>query len=178
MKYTKLKISGLLILAVIVFLGSYSKPEAADFLPWKVDRIIGSKAKDFTIKDLEGNDVSLSSFKGKPIVLNFWATWCPYCRKERAELNELHDKYHEKGLVILSISNDRSAKKVIDYLKKKPARFIVLHDRDEKATAPYEVYALPTNLLIDRNGIVRHKFTGFREWGDPESEKLIEELLK
>lgn len=178
MKQFKLFTFTILLIVVIGLISGYDNINAEDFLPWKFDRIVGSQAVDFTIKDLKGNEVSLSSFKGKPVLLNIWATWCPYCRRERAELNKLHREYYEKGLVILSVANDRSIDKVKKYVKEKPASFIVLSDEDEAVTKAYGVYALPTNFLIDREGIIRHKFTGFRKWTDPESRKLIDELVK
>ncbi len=151
--------------------------KAEGFFPWGIEKIIGKKAPDFTIKDLSGKSISLSSFKGKLILLNIWATWCPYCRKERAELNALHREYKDRGLVILSVSNDRSVEKVKRYVKKIPVDFIVLWDSDGNVTNSYGIRALPTNFLIDREGIIKHKLMGFRKWTSRSSKKLIEELL-
>jgi DsbE subfamily thiol:disulfide oxidoreductase len=178
MKNFRLIIMAILMVTAFSLLSGYDRVTADEFLPWKLDRIIGTKAPDFTIKNLKGKKVSLASFKGKPVLLNIWATWCPYCRRERAELNELYKRYNEKGLVIISVANDDSVDKVRKYIKKRPADFIVLSDEDGIVTEAYGVYALPTNFLIDRNGIIRQKFTGFRDWTDPESTKLLDGFLK
>ena len=111
------------------------------------------------------------------VLLNFWATWCPYCRKERAELNHLYDEYNDKGLVIISISKDRSLVKVQQYIKKNPVDFIVLSDSDGEVSESYGVRALPTNFLIDRDGRLLKKFTGYRKWTDPASSEVLQDLL-
>ncbi|MDO8282937.1 MAG: TlpA disulfide reductase family protein [Thermodesulfovibrionia bacterium] len=178
MKNLKISLFTLILVAALGLIVVYESVNAEDLIPWKGDRVIGSQAADFTIKDLKGNDVTLSSFKGKPVLLNIWATWCPYCRKERAELNELYKEYNGKGLVIISVANDRSIEKVKQYIKNNPASYMVLSDEDSIVTDAYSVYGLPTNFLIDRNGIIKNKFSGFRSWTDPESKKLLEEFIK
>jgi thiol-disulfide isomerase/thioredoxin len=83
------------LLFSVISLSADSNAEV--FSPWKVEKLVGAKAPGFTAKDLTGNDVSLSSFEGSPILLNFWATWCPYCRKERPYLNSLFSEFRDKG---------------------------------------------------------------------------------
>lgn len=151
---------------------------AGHFSPWEIDRLTGKKAPEFTLKDLSGKDISPSSFKGKPILLNFWATWCPYCREERPYLNSLYKKYKGKGLIIVAVSTDKSSNKVKDYLKKIPMEFIILLDEKGETAELYGIYALPTSFLIGRDGIIKNKFMGMREWTDNESKKLIEGLLR
>lgn len=177
MKNLKIVLFALLLVAFFGLTAVYESVNAEDIMPWKLDRVIGSQATDFTIKDLKGNDVTLSSYKGKPVLLNIWATWCPYCRKERAELNELYKVYNSKGLVIISVANDRSIEKVKQFIKNNPASYIVLSDKDGIVTDAYSVYGLPTNFLIDRNGIIKNKFSGFRSWTDSESVKILDNLI-
>jgi peroxiredoxin len=145
--------------------------------PLPLDANIGKEAPGFVLIDLSGKKVSLDSFRGKPVLLNFWATWCPYCRKERSHLNELHRDYRDKGLVILSVSTDRSIKKLRKFMTDTPAEFIVLSDSDGRISTSYNVMGLPSSLLINREGIIKHKFTGFREWNSERSRKLIDTLF-
>ena len=152
--------------------------DAQLFSPFEVDKLVGKKAPEFKARDLSGKSVSLSSFKGKPILLNFWATWCPYCREERPYLNSLHKEYKDKGLVIIAVSVDKSEETVRKFLKKMPLDFIILHDNDNAASQPYGVYSLPTSFTVDRNGIIKGKFLGARNWTDSNSKKVIEELIK
>jgi peroxiredoxin len=145
--------------------------------PWPLEKTIGQKAPELVLKDLSGRKVSTASFKGKTVLLNFWATWCSYCRKERAELNALHMKYSEKNLVILSVSIDKSAGKLKSYMKQQPADFIVLSDIEGESSRSYEIAGLPTTYLIDDKGIIRHKFVGYKKWTSAYSEKIIDRLI-
>ncbi len=145
--------------------------------PYGSGRMIGQPAPDLSLKDLSGNEVSIASFKGKTVLLNFWATWCPYCRKERAELNTLHNEYKDRGLVIVSISIDRSLEKLKLYMNEMPAEFIVLSDTKGSSAGSYEIMGLPTSYMIDSEGIVRHKYTGYKKWTGSSSKKIINDLV-
>jgi peroxiredoxin len=171
MKY-KLPLFSLLLL-IFLFTGS----TAQGFNPLSLDSSIGQEAPGFILNDLAGKKISLESFIGRPVLLNFWATWCPYCRKERSHLNDLHRKYKDKGLVILSISTDRSLNKLQQYMEKTPADFIVLSDSEGSVSSSYNIMGLPSSLLIDRQGIIKFKFTGFREWNSKGSIELIDSLF-
>ena len=170
----------IIILAVILSLSIIpDQVERAEaFNPYLLDSSTGKPAPGFTLKDLSGKDVELSSFKGKHVLLNFWATWCGYCRKERAHLNTIHEEYKEKGLVIIAVSTDNSVKKVKKYMEKIPSEFIVLTDPDSAAASVYNIAGLPTSYLIDREGIVKQRFMGYIEWTSIKSKKLIEEFLR
>jgi len=142
-----------------------------------LDADIGKKAPGFMLSNLSGEKISLDSFKGKPVFLNFWATWCPYCRKERSHLNKLHAEYRDKGLVIISISTDRSGNTLRKFMDNTPADFIVLHDDEGRVSSSYNIMGLPSSLLINREGIIKYKFTGFREWTSEGSKKAIDSLF-
>ncbi len=136
------------------------------------------KAPQFSLLNMKGERVELSEFKGKPVLLNFWATWCGYCRKERPHLNSLYNLYKDKGLVVISVSTDRSVEKVRKYLKEIPADFIVLSDSDGRTAAEYGIRGYPSSFLIDRNGLVKQAFAGYRDWTNESSIKMIERLIK
>ncbi|MBI5049515.1 MAG: TlpA family protein disulfide reductase [Nitrospirae bacterium] len=175
-KFLKLILVVILLSGFIIFLQAVNI-NAEQFSPWAIDKLTGTKAPDFTLKDISGKDISLSSFKGRPVLLNFWATWCPYCREERPLLNSLYKEYKNKGLIIVAVSTDKSAQKVKDYLKKIPMEFTLLID-NRKTAELYGVYALPTSFLLNRDGVIKQKFMGVRDWTDQASKKLIDELLK
>ncbi len=134
-------------------------------------------APDFTLDGLSAKKVTLSSFQGKPVLLNFWATWCGYCRKERPHLNTIYNEYKDKGLIVLSVSTDRSVDKVKNYLKNIPADFIVLSDADGRVAATYGIRGFPSSFLIDRKGNVVNSFVGYREWTNASSKRLIDGLI-
>lgn len=154
------------------------KGQAEGFNPLMPDNSSGTKAPDFTLKDVSGKKVSLSSFKGKPVLLNFWATWCPYCRKERAHLDAVYKEYKGKGLIVISVSTDDSVETVREYLKKIPAEFIVLSDNDGRVASLYNISGLPSSLLINGEGIIKNRLVGFREWDDSSSKEMLNSLFE
>jgi len=145
--------------------------------PLNSDNIINSRAPDFTIKDLAGKNISLSAFKGKVVLLNFWATWCPPCRAEMPALNKLYREKKNRGLEIIAVSTDRSVSSVKDFLEKHKVDFPILFDEDHTAAKLYRVFSMPTTFLIDRNGTIVEKFYGEYDWTEPETKGKIEKLL-
>lgn len=146
---------------------------------WEIREIIGKEAPDFTLKDMADADVTLASFKGKVIVMNFWATWCKPCKKEMPSLNELYNTYKDEGVVVLGISIDRSKKPILKFLKKTTVDFPILLDaqlivKDEL----YKVFSLPTTFIIDRSGILEEYYRGEMNWMDPEIITLIKGYLE
>jgi peroxiredoxin len=143
-----------------------------------VEKLSGQKATDFTLKDINGKSVSLSSFKGKVVLLNFWATWCPPCRAEIPAMNKLNQLLKNKGLVILAVSTDRSVDDVKDFLSSVPVNFTVVTDEKLAVTRNlYKVFMVPTTFLIDKRGIIVKKYFGERNWTEPEIIKEIESFL-
>jgi cytochrome c biogenesis protein CcmG/thiol:disulfide interchange protein DsbE len=156
----------------------WSGPSVDAFEPWPLDPLIGRSAPDFSLEDLNGKSVSLSSFRGKPVIVNFWATWCPYCRKERDHLKKLYEDYSDKNLVIVSVSIDRSFGTLKKFMEKNPAPFIILYDGDSKVASQFHVAGLPSSFLINRDGVIERKFTGYREWSSDSSRKIIDALTE
>lgn len=135
-------------------------------------------APDIKFTDLAGNPVLLSSFKGKVIFLNFWATWCPPCRGEMPSLEKLHEKMKGKAFVILAISIGENKLKVANFIKENKYSFPVYLDTDNQAADVYKVSGIPTNFLIDKDGYVMFRESGSRDWASAEIQKQIEHLLK
>lgn len=146
--------------------------------PFEIDGLVGKPAPDFTIEDINGKKVSLSMFKGHPVLLNIWATWCPYCREERPELNYIYKEYNKKGLIVIAVSIDRNKEKVSRYLKDILANYIVLIDGENTISRLYSVYALPTSFLIGRDGKIRKIILGSRKWSSDEQKRMIEDFIK
>jgi peroxiredoxin len=113
-------------------------------------------AADWTLKDLDGNDVTLSSFKGKKVLVSFGATWCPSCVEEVDDLKAFYEKYQDKDVKLISIDLQESANKVSNFVKKHDIKYTVLLDSDRKVASQYNVYGIPTVLLIDENGIINY----------------------
>ena len=145
--------------------------------PLNSDNLINSRAPDFALRDTAGKNISLSAFKGKVVLLNFWATWCPPCRAEMPALNKLYREKKNRGLEIIAVSTDRSVSSVKDFLEKHKVDFPILFDEDRTAVKLYRVFSMPTTFLIDRNGTVVEKFYGEYDWTEPETKGKIEKLL-
>ena len=135
------------------------------------------KAPAWKLKDITGKDVSSADFKGKVVVVDFWATWCPPCRAEIPGYIALQKKYADKGLVIVGISVDEDgAKSVAPFAKAKGVNYQMLLSTDDVVASFGGVEGIPTTFLIDRAGNIRDKKVGMAEEAD--YEKLIVELLK
>jgi peroxiredoxin len=104
------------------------------------DSIVNSKAPDFTLKDMNGKNVTLSSFRGKVVLLNFWATWCPPCKAEMPDLNRLYRDTKHRGFEIIAVSTDKSIDHVKDFLSKSKVDFIILFDENRTAAKQYRVF--------------------------------------
>jgi peroxiredoxin len=109
------------------------------------------QSADFKLTDLEGREWTLSGLRGKVVLVNFWATWCPPCRKEIPDLNRLYRRFKDKGLVILGISDEESAK-VLPFAKEQKMAYPVLLDPGRKAHTLFQIESIPKNLVYDREG--------------------------
>ena len=108
-------------------------------------------AQDFTLKTLDGKEVTLSSLKGKKVLLDFFATWCPPCREELKEINEIVGEYKQDNYAILCISVDNAVKTVEKFISKYQYKMIVLFD-DKEIARSYGVTGIPSLFLVDENG--------------------------
>ena len=128
---------------------------------------IGTAAPDFTVQDSD-HKVTLSEFRGKVVVLNFWATWCPPCVEETPALLQMSQKLRDKGVVVLAVSVDADGDAYHKFIKDRGIDFLTVRDPDEKASNLYGSFKWPETYIIDRDGVVRRKFIGAVEWTSPE----------
>ena len=156
----------LVFLMVLPVWGQHPAPE--------VDHV----APDFTLPDLEGNQISLSSYKGRVVLLNFWATWCPPCRLEMPTMEKAYRKYRDKGFEVVAVSVDAGPKSSIkSFLRELGLSFQVLLDPDMETLRAFRGFSLPMTVVIDRQGVIRSRELGYRDWSDGESTKLLQRLL-
>jgi peroxiredoxin len=135
-------------------------------------------APDFTLPNLEGTNVSLSSYKGKVVILNFWGTWCEPCKAEMPSLNKLYLEHRGNGLVVVAISMDKSEKDVKSFISQKGYSFPVLLDKNKEVYFDkYGLFGLPISVIIDRNGMIVQKVIGQTAWDSPQMEDKIRKLL-
>ena len=136
---------------------------------------IGAPAPDFTLLSVEDEKVSLSEFKGKVVLVNFWATWCPPCKKEIPDFMDFQKTYGDRGFEILGISLDDDKDAVLEYLTSNPMNYFVLFGSPDVAALYGNIRSIPTTFLVDREGIIRATEVGMM----PRSywEQKIEALL-
>ncbi|MEK6786310.1 MAG: TlpA disulfide reductase family protein [Nitrospirota bacterium] len=121
---------------------------------------VGTAAEDFRLVDLEGKSQSLSQYRGKVVLVNFWATWCKPCTTEMPAMQTTYDKLREKGFVVLAINELEDEPRVREHIKQHGHTFPVLMDRDNKVANQFGVFGLPVSVFIDEKGVVREYIKG------------------
>jgi peroxiredoxin len=139
---------------------------------------VGFRAPNFTVPALSGNGLALSDYGGKVILINFWATWCIPCRAEMPSLEDLYSRYGGNDFEILAISGGEGEKVVHPFIDNLKLSFPILLDKDFQVHNKYQVSAIPSSYLIDRKGIITHRFFGALDWNSDQSRELIAKLMK
>ncbi len=135
------------------------------------------KALHFTLKNLEGYEVSLKDFAGKVVFLNFWATWCGPCREEMPSMEKLWQRFREDDFVILAVDLRESKGEVVSFMKEYGLTFPVLLDSKGEVGSMFGVRAIPTTYLLDFEGRIVGGAIGARNWESEDAFELIESLL-
>ena len=133
---------------------------------------VGDLAPDFQLQDLGGQVVSLSTLRGVPVMLNFWASWCGPCRAEMPYIQQVHEEWSDKGLVVLSINTDEGSSEVRQFMQSNDYSFPVLLDTKKDIARKYNIQGIPTTFFIDKDGMIQ-------EWklGAFQSKEEIEDCL-
>lgn len=140
---------------------------------WAVD-----SAPDFTLKSTQGDNLRLSEHRGEVLLLNFWASWCGPCRQEMPLLNNLQQRYSKLGFNVVGVNVDKDSALANKLLKDIPVSFPVLLDNTGTVSASYNVSAMPTTVLIDRDGNVRYLHKGYKPGYELDYEQQIKELIR
>jgi len=164
----------LLLVSLLVLAGCYSSSKPSS---------IGTPAPDFTIADSDRR-VALSQLRGKIVVLNFWATWCPPCVEEMPSLVQMQKKLQDKGVTVLAVSVDDDAGDYHKFLKDHNIDLLTVRESgqrtDKGVIAPvssrYGTIKVPETYIIDRNGTIRRKFIGPVDWSQAEIVEYLSRL--
>jgi len=140
--------------------------------------VVAQTAPDFTLKALDGSNLRLAEQRGDIMLINFWASWCGPCIQEMPQLDKLAQKYQMLGVQVwgVNVENDSSAAKA--YLSKVNVEFPILFDVDNSASKAYQVEAMPTTVILDKNGTVRSVHRGYKPGYEKKYEDDIKGLLR
>jgi peroxiredoxin len=146
---------GLVLLAFLTALPAFDGWSMGSRVP-----AVGMQAEDFRLTDLADKEQSLSQYRGKIVLLNFWATWCKPCTTEMPAMQAIYDKLRDKGFVVLAINELEDDAKVREHINQYGHTFPVLMDRDNKVANQFGVFGLPVSVFIDREGRVQEYIKG------------------
>lgn len=156
----------LIILLTLLFAHAANAGDGLVRLPWV-------EVPDFSLQDMDGNTHNLSRYKGKPVIVNFWATWCPSCRKEMPSMNRAWDKIRHEGIELIAINVADDRESVESFIKMTGVEFPVLLDTESKTAEAWPVRGLPMTFVVDPEGKLVFRAIGSREWDD---DKLLDKV--
>ena len=134
-------------------------------------------APDFMLKDLNGKPHKLSDYRGKVVLLNFWATWCPPCRAEIPSMESMYRALKNRNFVIIGVEVGEDVASVWPFVEEQKITYPILLDRDSAVSNTWKAVGIPTSFLIDPQGRVADMFVGGRDWSDPALRARITSLL-
>jgi thiol-disulfide isomerase/thioredoxin len=156
-------------LATLVF--AFPAARSADLRPWT-----GGPAPVLELKDLAGANHKLEAYRGKVVVLNFWATWCEPCRDEMPSFNKLRQAFAGQPVMLLAVNVGEDAARIAEFTRKVPVEFPILLDRDARASREWKVRVMPTTFILGRDGRIRYTYAGGRDWADAAVRARVAEL--
>jgi cytochrome c biogenesis protein CcmG/thiol:disulfide interchange protein DsbE len=160
------RVSVLIALLVLLLSGCYSGSRPPR---------IGTPAPNFTAQDSE-QKFTLSDFRGKVVVLNFWASWCPPCIEETPSLVQLQHRLKNKGVTVVGISWDDDSDAYHQFIKDHQIDFLTVRDSAQNSGKLYGTLKIPETYIIDRNGIIRRKFISSVDWSEPEIVEFLNKM--
>jgi peroxiredoxin len=137
-----------------------------------------SMAPDFTLKSREGVNIKLSELRGQVVMVNFWASWCGPCRQEMPLLEQLFERYQSLGFTLLGVNVDEDRAAADKMLRDIPVSFPILYDERGKVSKQYQVKAMPSTFMVDRDGRIRYLHKGYKSGYEDDYQQQIRELLR
>ena len=149
-------------------------PAAAEELkPWT-----GGATPPLELTDLRGKKHSLADYRGKVVLVNFWATWCEPCREEMPSMERLRISLAERPFAVLAVNLAEPESRITKFLDTVPVGFPILLDRDTKTTRAWQAKVLPATYIVGPDGAIRYRHVGELDWSKPQVRKLILGLMK
>ena len=139
---------------------------------------IQGKAPNFTLKSNTGKNIKLSELRGQVVLLNFWASWCGPCRQEMPLLEKLQQRYSALGFTVLGVNVEEDSSKAKTLLKDIRVSFPILYDTQNTVSKQYKVSAMPSTVMIDRDGNMRYLHKGYKPGDEAQYKKWVKQLIK
>jgi len=139
---------------------------------------LSGPAPTFALKDLTGKTVKLSDYKGKVVMINFWASWCGPCRQEMPLLEDMYKDLSSAGFVLLGVNLDEETADAKDFLSSTPVSFPVLLDPEGSVAEKYKNQAMPSSFFVDKQGNLAHLHEGYHKGDEADYRAVIKKLLK
>lgn len=138
----------------------------------------GDPAPDFRLPSIHSGEVSLSGYEGRPVILHFWASWCPPCLEEFPSLVELERDFRDRGLVVLAVSQDEDPEAAAAFARGAGAGFPVLLDSEMHVTDAYLNRYVPETIFIDDRGVIVERHAGPLDWGSQEVRRRVDNFVR
>ena len=139
---------------------------------------VSGPAPDFTLKSLDGKNIKLSELRGNVVLINFWASWCAPCRQEMPLLNKIHNKYAPLGFTVLGVNVEEQVANARGFIRDFPVDFPILLDSSNQVSKLYKVIAMPTTVVVDRDGNMRFLHQGYQPGDEKEYRKMVKALVR
>lgn len=139
---------------------------------------VSEPAPDFTLKTLAGPNLRLEEYRGQVVLINFWASWCGPCRQEMPILDRLHQRYEDTGFAVLGVNVEGEASPAQKIVDKTKVTFPVLIDEGQLVSELYELEAMPSTVVVDRDGVVRYIHRGYKPGDEAKYVEVVKKLIR
>lgn len=171
----------ILILSALLFQAACTEQKiepAKKANPLKTGIQVGNLAPDFNVRNLKGGKASLSDYRGKIVLINFWATWCGPCKAEMPSMEALYRSHRRDDFEILAVSIDLGDEAPVrSFIEDFGFTFPVLLDSQFDVNDLFQIRVVPTSIVVDRKGVVAERLLGAKDWNDPDAQAFVKELI-
>ena len=138
---------------------------------------VQDKAPDFALKSIDGTNLRLNEYRGQVVLINFWASWCGPCRQEMPLLEAIDKRYQNAGFTVLGVNVEGKAAPAKEIAAKAGVSFPVLVDEGQKVSELYQLEAMPSSVIVDRDGVVRYVHSGYKPGDEAKYVEVIKQLI-